>query len=92
MSFLSLSKRDTHSHTHTRLFDTGDFMKRYTQLPCALRDRQIVSIERVYTLSTFYIKSAVLEEPWLLICLCKQTNKHARIQIVKYTEHHIYLF
>ena len=29
---------------------------------CAVRDRQIVSIERVYTPSTFYMKLAVFEE------------------------------
>ena len=38
---------------------TGDFMKKVPTATCALRDRYIVSIERVYTLSTFYMKSAV---------------------------------
>ena len=32
---------------------------------CALRDRWIDSIERVYTPSTFYMKSAVLHSPAL---------------------------
>ena len=41
------------------LFATGDFMKKVPTATCALRDRYIVSIERVYTPSTFYIKSAV---------------------------------
>ena len=39
--------------------DTGDFIKKVLTATCALRDRQIVSIERVYTSSTFYMKSAV---------------------------------
>ena len=38
---------------------TGDFMKKVPKATFALRDRQIVSIERVYTPSTFYMKTAV---------------------------------
>ena len=38
---------------------TGDFMKNVPTATCALVDRQIVSIERVYTPSTFYMKSSV---------------------------------
>ena len=34
-------------------------MKKVLRATCALRDRYIVSIERVYTPSTFYVKSAV---------------------------------
>ena len=40
---------------------TGDFMKNVPTANCALRDGQIVSIEGVYTPSTFYIKSVVAE-------------------------------
>jgi len=39
--------------------NTGDFMKKVPQLPVWARDRQIVSIDRVYTPSTFYMKSSV---------------------------------
>ena len=48
------------SHLHS---GTGDFMKKVPTATCALIDRQIqiVSIERVYTPSTFYMKSAVAE-------------------------------
>ena len=42
--------------------DTGDFMKNVPTATCALRDRQIVSIELVYTPSTFYMKSAVVKK------------------------------
>ena len=35
--------------------DSGDFMKKVTTATCALRDRWIVSIERVYTPRTFYM-------------------------------------
>ena len=51
-----------------KLFDpdtyihTGDFMKKVLTTTCALKDRYIVSIERVYTPSTFYMKSAVCEK------------------------------
>ena len=38
---------------------TGDFMKKIPTATCALRDRYIVSIERVFTTSTFYMKSTV---------------------------------
>ena len=38
---------------------TGDFMSKVPQLPVCTRDRSIVSIERVYTQSTKYMKSAV---------------------------------
>ena len=41
------------------LRDTRDFIKKVPTATCALRDVQIVSIEQVYTLSTFYMKSAV---------------------------------
>ena len=34
-------------------------MKKVPQLPVCTRDRQIISIERVYTPSTFYMKSPV---------------------------------
>ena len=34
-------------------------MKKVPQLPVCTRDRYIVSIERVYTASTLYMKSAV---------------------------------
>jgi len=37
---------------------TGDFMKKVLTATCALRDR-IVSIEQVYTPSTFYMNLAV---------------------------------
>ena len=40
-------------------FLLGISWKRYFQLTVCTRDRQIVSIERVYTPSTFYMKSAV---------------------------------
>ena len=43
------------------IIDTGDFMKKVPTATCALRDRYIVSIERVYTHSTFYMKSAVIK-------------------------------
>ena len=43
----------------TSVFVTGDFMKKVPQLPVCTRDRQIVSIERVYAPSTFYMKSSV---------------------------------
>ena len=36
-------------------------MKKVPTATCALRDKYIVSIERVYTPSTFYIQSAVLK-------------------------------
>ena len=38
-----------------------DFMKMVPTATCALRDRQIISLERVYTPSTFYMKSAVFQ-------------------------------
>ena len=38
---------------------TGDFMKKVPTATCALRDRWIVSIERVYTPTSFYMESAV---------------------------------
>ena len=41
---------------------TGDFMKKVPTATCALRDRKIDFIERVYTSSTFYMKSAVYED------------------------------
>ena len=40
-------------------FSTGDVMKKVPTATCALRDRLIVSIERVYTPNTFYMESAV---------------------------------
>ena len=40
---------------------TGDFMKKVPTATCALRYRQKVYIERVYTPSTYYMKSAVVE-------------------------------
>ena len=39
--------------------DNEDFMEKVPTATCALRDRSIVSIERVYTPNTFYMKSAV---------------------------------
>ena len=36
-------------------------MKKVPTATCAFRDRWIVSIERVYTQRTFYMKSAVLK-------------------------------
>ena len=39
----------------------GISWKKYPQLSVCTRDRKIVSIERVYTPSTLYMKSAVLE-------------------------------
>jgi hypothetical protein len=39
--------------------NTGDLEKKVPTATCVLRDRYIVSIERVYTPSTFYMKSAV---------------------------------
>ena len=38
-------------------------MKKVLTATCALRDREIVSNERVYTPSTFYMQSAVFR--WL---------------------------
>ena len=56
---------------------TGDFMKKVPQLPVCNRDRQIVYIERVYTPSTFYMKSSV----------CKSVEVREIVQICKnYTE------
>ena len=37
-------------------------MKKVLTATCALRDRYIVSIERLYTPSTFYMKSAVVNK------------------------------
>ena len=45
---------------------TGNFMKNVPTATCALMDRLIVSIERVSTPSTFYMKSAV---PHLVHCM-----------------------
>ena len=42
-----------------RCLATGDFIKKVLTATCGLRDRQIVSIEQVYTPSTFYMKPAV---------------------------------
>ena len=39
---------------------TGNFKKKLPTATCKLRDRWIVSIERVYTPSTFYTKSDVV--------------------------------
>ena len=41
--------------------NTGDFMKKVFQLPVCTKDREIVSIERVYTPSTFYMQSSVAQ-------------------------------
>ena len=41
------------------MLNIGDFMKKVPTATFALRDRYIASIERVYTPSTFYMKSAV---------------------------------
>ena len=49
----------TNSRQDTRCTRTGDFMKKVPTATCALRNRKVVSVERVYTPSTFYIKSAV---------------------------------
>ena len=43
---------------------TGNFMKKVPTATCALGDRWIVSIERVYAPSTFNMKSAVAELPF----------------------------
>ena len=50
-----------------QVLTTGDFMKKVLPATCALRDRWIVSIEQVYTPSTFYMKSAVAKHI-LLFC------------------------
>ena len=47
---------------------TGDFMKKVLQLPVCTRDRQIVSIERVQTRSTFYMKSSVANKSSISKC------------------------
>ena len=52
---------------------TGNFMKKVPTATCALRDRQIVSIERVYTPSTFYMKFAVYE--YSVKCLVQITRR-----------------
>ena len=40
---------------------TGDFIKKLPEANYALRNRLIISIERVYTSSTFYMKSALAQ-------------------------------
>ena len=42
------------------MYMPGISWKRYPQLPVCTRNRYIVSIERVYTPSTFYMKSAYI--------------------------------
>ena len=54
--FITISKTDLSE------YGTGDFMKKVPSATCALRDRWIVSIEQVYTTSTFYMKSAVSKD------------------------------
>ena len=46
---------------------TGDFMKKVLLATWALRDRQIVFIKGVYTESTFFMKSAVVESYSLVL-------------------------
>ena len=41
-------------------------MKKVLTAACALRERKIVSIERLYTSSTFHMKSAVPDPPPLV--------------------------
>ena len=41
---------------------TADFIKKVPTATCALKDRWIVSIEQVYSPSTFYMKLAVCNE------------------------------
>ena len=55
------SKRvqNTLAQLFVKLYSTGDFMKKVPTATCALRDRKIVSIEWVYTPSTFYMKPVV---------------------------------
>ena len=47
-------KKCKESHCKKRNLNTGDFMKKVPTATCALRDKYIVSIERVYTPSTFF--------------------------------------
>ena len=78
----------------------GISWKRYPQLPVCTRDRKIVSIEWMYTSSTFYIKSAVVRilnsfnynatQIWVsnqLISLCSLAAQIEQIYIsaVRYT-------
>ena len=66
--------------THGKLLlHTGDFMKKVPQLPDCTRDRYIVSIERVYTPNTFYMKSAVQ----FLNNWCKRKNHKSRFLIFR---------
>ena len=44
------------------LRSSGDFMKKVPTATCAFRDKYIISIECVYTPSTFYMKSAVAKK------------------------------
>ena len=60
--------RSLHSMDGSCIFlYTRDFMKKVPTATCALRFRQIVSIERVYTPRTFFMKSAVCKTSMIFL-------------------------
>ena len=63
----SIKKKKTHKPRDINL-NTGDFMKKVPTATFALMDRWIVSIGRIYTPSTFNMKSAVASYPEMKKC------------------------